>query len=753
MILRDYQERAIAAVREHYRAGRKRVLLVMATGGGKCLGIGTPVLRYDGTIVPVESVVAGDLLMGPDSKPRTVLSTTRDRGPLYRIVPVKGDSWVCNDAHILTLVHTETGEIVDIGLQDYLAESKNFKHLHKQFAPETGVDFAPSEPLPLDPYFVGVWYGDGTKALDSVAVSKPDSEIVALCDEMAERFGLRRSTYEGKTCPTHRITGGGGRNALLDAMRRVYGDGDRLPRAYLVASRSDRASFLAGLLDSDGHHHNGCYEITQKRKAWADDVMFLARSLGFRASMSEKVVNGTSYWRVLLCGEASWLPLRIQRKRAEPRRQTKRVTRTGFNVESIGVGEYAGFTLDGDGRFLLGDFTVTHNTATASALLAAAVARGNRCTFVVHRREIVLDTARRLREQGLRVGVVMAGVPFDAEALVHVCSIQTIAARGLQIPADLVVWDEAHHVAAGTYAALREQYPQAWHLGLTATPMRADGAGLSDAFDAIVVGATVRELQLRGALVPFDALVPASAGKGFATTAELAYHEYARTRAAVIFCGTVERGREVAAATALPLIHGGTHAEERDACLRAFAAGEVPGVVNVAVLTEGWDCARADCVVLERNCSSVGTYLQIVGRILRANPADPSKRALLIDLGSNVTTHGLPSDERVYSLDGKPIRRTETETVPLCAMCGATRRDGDRECWRCGVVYPQRKKPQVRNVPLVDYTTLSPEDRREMQAAHLRLLERTAQERNYKKSWVSYRFYARWGVWPEQVAS
>jgi hypothetical protein len=111
MILRDYQERAIAAVREHYRAGRKRVLLVMATGGGKCLGIGTPVLRYDGTIVPVESVVAGDLLMGPDSKPRTVLSTTRDRGPLYRIVPVKGDSWVCNDAHILTLVHTETGEI------------------------------------------------------------------------------------------------------------------------------------------------------------------------------------------------------------------------------------------------------------------------------------------------------------------------------------------------------------------------------------------------------------------------------------------------------------------------------------------------------------------------------------------------------------------------------------------------------------------------------------------------------------------
>jgi superfamily II DNA or RNA helicase len=171
------------------------------------------------------------------------------------------------------------------------------------------------------------------------------------------------------------------------------------------------------------------------------------------------------------------------------------------------------------------------------------------------------------------------------------------------------------------------------------------------------------------------------------------------------------------------------------------------------VLTEGWDCARADCVILERNCGSVGTYLQIVGRILRANPADPKKRALLIDLGNNVLTHGLPSDDREYSLDGKPIRRTETEQAPLCAMCGATRRDGDRECWRCGVVYPQRKKPVVRNVGLVDFSTLSPEDRVEMEAAHLRGLERTAEQRGYKAGWVAHRFHARWGRWPERRAS
>jgi len=70
-------------------------------------------------------------------------------------------------------------------------------------------------------------------------------------------------------------------------------------------------------------------------------------------------------------------------------------------------------------RVLLVMATGGGKTATASALLAASVARGKRCVFVVHRREIVLDTARRLREQGLRVGVVMAGEPFDAEALGH----------------------------------------------------------------------------------------------------------------------------------------------------------------------------------------------------------------------------------------------------------------------------------------------------------------------------------------------
>ena len=116
MELRSYQYRAIDDLRKSLLAGNRRVVIQSPTGSGKCLGIGTPVLRYDGTIVPVEAVMAGDLLMGPDSQPRRVLSTCRDSGQLFRIIPIRGEPWVCNDVHVLTLVETKSGDVIDIPL-------------------------------------------------------------------------------------------------------------------------------------------------------------------------------------------------------------------------------------------------------------------------------------------------------------------------------------------------------------------------------------------------------------------------------------------------------------------------------------------------------------------------------------------------------------------------------------------------------------------------------------------------------------
>jgi len=406
-------------------------------------------------------------------------------------------------------------------------------------------------------------------------------------------------------------------------------------------------------------------------------------------------------------------------------------------------------------RVLLVGATGFGKTATASALMATSVQRGKRCVFLVHRKEIVEDTARRLRDLGLRTGVVMAGTKPDLEALVQVCSVQTVSARDLSITADLVIWDEAHHVAATSYAEIAAKYPQAWHLGLTATPMRTDGAGLSDAFDELVVAATTRELQERGFLVECDALVPSSPTDDYVMPAELAYAQHATGRAVVVFASSVARGREIAMRLALPMVHGNTPPEEREDCLRAFAQGEVPGVVNVMVLTEGWDCARADCVILERNCSSVEMYLQIVGRILRANPADPTKRALLIDLGKNVRTHGLPSEDREFSLHGKPIKRKSKTEPPLCRMCGASKRIGAESCWKCGTEFPKPAPTPLRaNGSLIAFAPamrVASTAWTETKEVHLRGLERTCAERQYKRGWVAHRFHQRWGHWPWEM--
>lgn len=363
-----------------WRGGEMTVL----TGwpkSGKCQSFDTPVLRYDGMIVMVQDVQVGDLLMGPDSQPRRVLSTTRGSGPMYRIIPNKGESWGCNGPHVLTLVDRR-GEIQDLALDDYLrgvpgkAKLKLFQPDMIEFPRLAGV-------LTVSPYFLGIWLGDGSKSLDNngVSITKPDAEIERACRDEASQFGATVSIYCTDRCPTYRIvTERGKPNDLLTAMRGLMANGIRIPRRYLVGSIDERLEVLAGLLDTDGHlASDGQYfEITQKRRELAEDIAFLARSLGFRVTMRVKHVDRVPYYRMNILGEIWRIPTRIVRKQASPKNKewSRNALRTGFRVESVGNDDYYGFELDGDGRFLLGDFTVTHNSTLGMNFAAMQAAQG-----------------------------------------------------------------------------------------------------------------------------------------------------------------------------------------------------------------------------------------------------------------------------------------------------------------------------------------------------------------------------------------
>lgn len=393
-------------------------------------------------------------------------------------------------------------------------------------------------------------------------------------------------------------------------------------------------------------------------------------------------------------------------------------------------------------------------TATASQLIAWAVARGRRCLFVVHRREIVLDTHRRLVAAGVPCGVVMAGEK-PSDAAVQVCSVQTLVAREQHPAADLIVWDEAHHCTAGTYRDIRAQYPSAWHLGLTATPERSDGAPLGDAFEALVAPITVAELVAAGHLAPIEVLAPPTRlQSAIGATPADAWREHGGGRPAVIFTGTIAESRECVEALGERAAHldGSTPRRERDEILRRFEAGELDVVSNCSVLTEGWDSARAEVCVLARGCGSLPVYLQTIGRVRRTG-GNAAKRCLLIDLAGAAHEHGMPDEDREWSLDeGQEQRRkSDREALSTCLHCGAVVRYASRgpQCRKCDAPWPPPERVEVQRQPLAAVVVSATRREREDELARL---ERIARARGYKPGWVGVRFKEKFGFWPRRTA-
>ena len=426
----DYQPETIDALIRH-----GKMIAQVATGGGKCLGRDTPVMMFDGTIKAVQNVVTGDLLMGPDSLPRSVLSTCVGVGPLYRVTPTKGDPYVVNDAHILSLKKTSRGyrgksrngekypkgEVVNVNVEDFLAQTPTFRHTHKGW--RAGVEFAGCE-LPVSPYLLGVILGDGT-INGSVSVTTADPEILTMLEGEAAAIGIRCNVIPrdgNKASAVYFTQGKIGRYVQNPLMAKLRSIGLKskdnkavekfIPHIYKTAARKDRLELLAGVIDTDGHYDGKGMYLTLKEERLFDDVLFVARSLGF-AAYKKRVRktccnNGVvgDYFAMVISGNLDQIPTRIPRKKANPRLQKKDPLVTGLSVESIGEGEYFGFEIDGDHLFLLGDFTVTHNTRIAKF----AYRRINRPTLFLTTRGILMHQMRRaVVEMGEEVAVLGDG--------------------------------------------------------------------------------------------------------------------------------------------------------------------------------------------------------------------------------------------------------------------------------------------------------------------------------------------------------
>lgn len=366
------------------------LLSIGGQGSGKSLKKGTEVLSWDGRLVKIEDVKIGDLLMGPDSTLRTVLDLGRGREVFYKVTPVKGEPWYCNESHILSLkysgkncVETRTNasgsvytkparyggeDIINVSVEEYLTWSKRKQSRYMQYRADS-ISFPFSGSLELDPYILGAWLGDGDS--DKLTLTTMDPEL--------EDSFLSYAKQNNKTWRIELCNGKARRIHIHDSSDILRSLGvqfnKHIPYEYKTASIQERLLLLAGLIDTDGYLGSNCMEITQKNKILAEDIVFVCRGLGLAAYIKEVQKSCTykgekkwgTYYKISISGDLSKIPCLLKRKQATPRQQKKNHLVTGFKLERLPEDDYYGVVLDRDHLFLLGDFTVTHNTYGAVA--------------------------------------------------------------------------------------------------------------------------------------------------------------------------------------------------------------------------------------------------------------------------------------------------------------------------------------------------------------------------------------------------
>lgn len=411
-------------------------------------------------------------------------------------------------------------------------------------------------------------------------------------------------------------------------------------------------------------------------------------------------------------------------------------------------------------------------TTVFGELSRRSIVKGRRVVVLAHRKELVEQAAGRLRLLGLNPGLIMpGGTPGDGSS--YCASVQTLVRDiGAIEPPDLLICDEAHHAPAGSWQAIRQAWPNATYLGVTATPIRLDGRGLGDAFDRMVLGPSARELTERGYLVPADVFcpsVPDLAGLrtrcGDWTTADLekaiaessivgdavqSFRQHVPSGSAVAFCASVAHARVTAAAfeaagIRAAVLTGGDKKEHREAVLDGLASGAIRILCSVDVISEGFDLPDIRAAILLRPTKSLGLYLQQVGRALR--PADGKTAAIILDHAGNALRHGLPAEDRQWSLDGIQAGARETThteggealSVRQCLTCYAIHPSGP-VCPYCGTGHPRddriprQRAGELRRLEAEEAARLEEERKAEAKAA--RVLPRFVFEKMAKsKGW------------------
>lgn len=404
--------------------------------------------------------------------------------------------------------------------------------------------------------------------------------------------------------------------------------------------------------------------------------------------------------------------------------------------------------LDKHGNTLVVAPTGAGKTIMLSALIGKRYKKNKRILVLQHRDELVeQNRSKFLKVNPYITTSIVNGTVKNWEGEAIFSMVQTLSRENNlrnRPKFDMVVIDESHHVAADSYQkiieAVREDNDKAEIVGFTATPNRGDGKGLRSTFTNLAHQIELTTLIREGFLVPPKAYVIDVGVRGeLENVRKLAsdfdmdqvesimnkrvindkivdkWKELAPNRKTVVFCSTIAHAEGVCeafvhAGVNAKTVTGNTPADERKQILHDLEFGDVQVVVNVAVLTEGFDAQPVSCVILTRPCSYKGTMVQMIGRGLRTvdpelHPGLIKKDCIVIDFGTSILTHGELDD--AVDLDGKEASESTGETPEKeCPECQFIMPQNTRECPSCGHMFTAPDKEELVNFDLTEVDLL-----------------------------------------------